>query len=94
MDKKEQIGQLISEAQSDDVDLRSSTDALMVALASNPDANLVSMVEEALHPAGPRPREPLPREWYNYVVLYDAYVECHSTWIDRVCNFLTTRSVQ
>ena len=31
---------------------------------------------EILRPAGPRPREPLPRPWYNYVILYDAYVEC------------------
>jgi hypothetical protein len=30
---------------------------------------------EALRPAGPRPREPIPRLWFNYVVLYDAYVE-------------------
>ncbi len=26
-------------------------------------------------PSGKRPHEPLPRVWYNYVVLYDAYVE-------------------
>lgn len=30
---------------------------------------------EALRPDGPRPAEPLPRAWRNYVVLYDAYVE-------------------
>jgi hypothetical protein len=30
---------------------------------------------EILRPSGPRPHEPLPRIWYNYVVLYDAYVE-------------------
>ena len=30
---------------------------------------------EALRPTGTRPREPLPREWHNYAVLYDAYVE-------------------
>ncbi|HUI88068.1 MAG TPA: hypothetical protein VLX61_05030 [Anaerolineales bacterium] len=30
---------------------------------------------EALHPGGTRPKEPLPREWENYVVLHDAYVE-------------------
>lgn len=29
---------------------------------------------EALHPGGARPPEPLPRAWYNYVVLHDAYV--------------------
>lgn len=30
---------------------------------------------EMLKPDQPRPSEPLPREWYNYVVLYDAYVK-------------------
>ena len=30
---------------------------------------------ELLRPVGERPPEPLPRVWYNYVVLYDAYVE-------------------
>jgi len=30
---------------------------------------------ETLRPGGNRPTEPLPREWYNYVVLHDAYVE-------------------
>lgn len=30
---------------------------------------------EMLKPDSPRPPEPLPREWYNYVVLYDAYVK-------------------
>jgi hypothetical protein len=30
---------------------------------------------ESLRPPGARPREPLPRLWYNYAVLYDAYVE-------------------
>ena len=29
---------------------------------------------ESLRPAGIRPREVLPRDWYNYVVLHDAYV--------------------
>ncbi|MBL8049701.1 MAG: hypothetical protein JNM46_00635 [Anaerolineales bacterium] len=29
---------------------------------------------EALRPTGPRP-EPLPRNWYNYVVLNDAYIK-------------------
>ena len=28
-----------------------------------------------LRPPGQRPGEPLPRVWYNYVVLHDAYVE-------------------
>ena len=30
---------------------------------------------EALRPPGDRPREPLPREWYSFVVLHDAYVD-------------------
>ena len=30
---------------------------------------------ETLRPEGPRPRELLPREWENYVVLHDAYIE-------------------
>ena len=29
---------------------------------------------ESLNPGGVRPPEPLPRTWYNYVVLHDAYV--------------------
>ncbi len=29
----------------------------------------------SLRPADERPEEPLPRDWYNYVVLYDAYVK-------------------
>jgi hypothetical protein len=31
---------------------------------------------ESLRPPGPRPEEPLPRVWHNYIVLHDAYVEC------------------
>jgi hypothetical protein len=30
---------------------------------------------ESFRPAGGRPPEPLPRVWYSYVVLHDAYVE-------------------
>jgi hypothetical protein len=30
---------------------------------------------ETLRPGGTRPKEPLPREWENYVVLHDAYIE-------------------
>lgn len=30
---------------------------------------------EVLRPPGERPPEPLPREWYSYAVLHDAYVE-------------------
>jgi hypothetical protein len=31
---------------------------------------------ESLKPAEVRPPEPLPRVWYSYAVLHDAYVEC------------------
>jgi hypothetical protein len=31
---------------------------------------------ESLKPSEHRPPEPLPRLWYNYAVLHDAYVEC------------------
>jgi hypothetical protein len=30
---------------------------------------------EALRPEGTRPREPIPHQWENYVVLHDAYIE-------------------
>jgi hypothetical protein len=30
---------------------------------------------ESFRPAGVRPPEPLPRVWYSYIVLHDAYVE-------------------
>ena len=30
---------------------------------------------EKLRPQGEPPSEPLPREWYSYTILYDAYVE-------------------
>ena len=30
---------------------------------------------ESLRPTGKRPGEPLPRVWYNFVILHDAYVE-------------------
>lgn len=30
---------------------------------------------QSLRPEGERPPEPLPREWYNFVVLYDAYLK-------------------
>lgn len=30
---------------------------------------------QSLRPEGERPPEPLPREWYNYVVLHDAYIK-------------------
>ena len=36
---------------------------------------LLADAMDAFCPGGPRPPEPLPRVWYNYVVLYDAYVE-------------------
>jgi hypothetical protein len=36
---------------------------------------LLGNAMESFRPAGPRPPEPLPRVWYSYVVLHDAYVE-------------------
>ncbi|MBX3035429.1 MAG: GAF domain-containing protein [Anaerolineales bacterium] len=30
---------------------------------------------ESLRPSGERPEEPLPRDWYNYAILYDAYIK-------------------
>jgi hypothetical protein len=30
---------------------------------------------DALRPSGERPEEPLPRDWYNYAILYDAYIK-------------------
>jgi hypothetical protein len=30
---------------------------------------------EKLRPSGDTPREPIPRDWYPYIVLYDAYVK-------------------
>jgi GAF domain-containing protein len=104
---------------SDEIDpMASTTDEMMMVIASNPDREFVKSVEEALrhlsdyvtlgqsplveqlgiqgeshiergkalskkliesieslHPGGTRPPEPLPRAWYNYVVLHDAYVE-------------------
>jgi hypothetical protein len=36
---------------------------------------LITTSIESLKPAEKRPLEPLPRVWYNYAVLYDAYVE-------------------
>ncbi len=35
---------------------------------------LVQMIK-SLRPSGDRPNEPLPKEWFNYVILNDAYVE-------------------
>jgi hypothetical protein len=35
---------------------------------------LIEMIK-SLRPGGDRPTEPLPREWYNYVILNDAYIE-------------------
>ena len=100
------------------VDLESSADKFVMAIASNPDPEFIKIVEdglrhltdyialgqsplssrfhtqatshvetgklihqilmesiEMLRPSGVRPSEPLPRLWYNYVVLHDAYVE-------------------
>ncbi len=36
---------------------------------------LITASIESLKPSEKRPPEPLPRVWYNYAVLYDAYVE-------------------
>jgi hypothetical protein len=36
-------------------------------------AKLVQILEK-LRPAGKAPSEPLPREWYSYTILHDAYV--------------------
>lgn len=36
--------------------------------------NILRQAVQSLRPAGERPPEPLPREWYNFVVLYDAYI--------------------
>jgi hypothetical protein len=116
--KQDQIRQLVAESQADANELNSIADEVRETIASNPDPELVKIVEEGLRhfsdyialgqsplagwagltaeshvergkqlqkfladaiesfrPAGARPREPLPRVWYSYVVLYDAYVE-------------------
>lgn len=99
-------------------DISSAADEMLVLISTNPDAEFVRLVEDALRhfsdyialgaspladrlemraeshvergkllqkfladaidsfrPAGTRPPEPLPRVWYSYSVLYDAYVE-------------------
>jgi len=116
--KKDQIRQLVAESQANTNELNSIADEVRETIASNPDPELVKIVEEGLRrfsdyialgqspladwagitaeshiergkqlqkfladaiesfrPAGTRPHEPLPRVWYSYVVLYDAYVE-------------------
>jgi len=37
--------------------------------------NFLAEAIESFRPAGTRPHEPLPRVWYSYAVLHDAYVE-------------------
>lgn len=37
--------------------------------------NILAEAMESFRPAGVRPPEPLPRVWYSYAVLHDAYVE-------------------
>jgi hypothetical protein len=37
--------------------------------------NILREAVQSLRPEGERPPEPLPREWYNFVVLHDAYVQ-------------------
>ena len=116
--RAEQIQRLVNEAQVEDSKLGTIADEMMATISTNPDAEFVKTVEDALRhysdytalgessltdwaeisaeshvergkqlqnflgeaiesfrPAGPRPPEPLPRVWYSYVVLHDAYVE-------------------
>jgi len=35
------------------------------------------MMLEKLRPAGQYPKEPIPRQWYAYTILYDSYVDNH-----------------
>jgi hypothetical protein len=37
--------------------------------------HILRQAVQSLRPEGERPPEPLPREWYNFVVLYDAYIQ-------------------
>ncbi|MCC7119750.1 MAG: hypothetical protein IT310_14590 [Anaerolineales bacterium] len=37
--------------------------------------NVLREAVTSLRPIGERPPEPLPRDWYNYVVLHDAYIQ-------------------
>ena len=37
---------------------------------------LLTDLIESLRPSETRPPEPLPRVWYSYAILHDAYVEC------------------
>jgi hypothetical protein len=113
-----QANQSVTKNRVDDITFNSSTDALMLSIAINPDAEFVKIIEdglrhlgdysllgestlanqlgvqgeshlergkalycslleaiETLRPSGPRPHEPLPRVWYQYTILHDAYVE-------------------
>ena len=45
-----------------------------IECGKNLQAILINAID-MLRPPGQRPSEPLPRVWYNYVVLHDAYVE-------------------
>ncbi|MGD9093949.1 MAG: hypothetical protein PVF74_13960, partial [Anaerolineales bacterium] len=36
---------------------------------------VISDALDKLRPRGERPKEPIPREWYPYLILYDAYIE-------------------
>lgn len=110
--------QLVHQTQPEDTGLSSAADEMIASISTNPDAEFVKLVEDALRhfsdyialgqspladrlqiraeshvergkqlqkfladaidsfrPAGTRPPEPLPRVWYSYSVLYDAYVE-------------------
>ena len=108
----------VHETKPENIDLSSAADEMIASISTNPDAEFVKLVEDALRhfsdyialgqspladqlgiraeshvergkqlqkfladaidsfrPAGTRPQEPLPRVWYSYSVLYDAYVE-------------------
>jgi hypothetical protein len=55
-------------------------DELKIAGATHIDRGKILRQElaaaiDALRPEGARPKEPTPREWENYVILHDAYIE-------------------
>ena len=113
------IQELVIISRANATDLDSATGSLLNSITTEPDADFIRLVEEALRhlpdtitlgesaladrlfitgtshiergkllqkhlaasieslkPAEARPPEPLPRLWYSYAVLHDAYVEC------------------
>jgi len=113
------IQELVTISRANATDLDSVTGSLLNSITTEPDADFIRLVEEALRhlsdtitlgesaladrlsitgtshiergkllqkhlaasiellkPAEARPPEPLPRLWYSYAVLHDAYVEC------------------